>query len=431
MPDKFIIHGGKQLNGTIDVRGSKNAALPILAATILTKERCRINNLPLVLDVYRTIEILEGMGSSVRWVGKRSVDIENKRIKPGRLESDAVRKMRASILFLGPLLARFGKVERMQYPGGCSIGPRPIDVHLKAFEDIGARISLGKNFFSVQMPARPKITRPVILNEFSVTATENLLAFLSSISGSSHIKIAASEPHVRDLAKFLSKMGARINGAGTSTISVHGSDKLRGASHNISSDYIEAGTFAIATLAVGGKVLIRNTPISDLDLVLKKLTTSGADIRIFSDKNIIEVRAASGGLGMHRRKMFIDQVQMLPHPGIPTDLQSVFGVLATQTLGDTLIHEPMYENRLECLRELGKMGAKIKIYDPHRAQVLGPTRLKGAEVTGHDLRGGAALVIAGLAAYGKTVVSGLKHIERGYEDFDVRLRKLGADIKKI
>jgi UDP-N-acetylglucosamine 1-carboxyvinyltransferase len=375
--------------------------------------------------------ILEKLGSSIKWVNKRTIQIENKNISPDNLNGDAVKKMRASILFLGPLLARFGKVEKMQYPGGCSIGPRPIDTHLAAFSDLGAKVILGKKFFSVFFPSENRVPPEVVLNEFSVTATENILAFLSSIPQKIQIKIAAAEPHVADLAKFISKMGAKVSGAGTSVISISGSERLTGASHKITPDYIEAGTFILASLASpksgeairANSVTIKNAPISHLDLFIKKLISGGADIKIDKTKNTLKV---TGG-----KRMTIAKIQTMPYPGIPSDLQSSFGVLATQTAGNTLVHETLYEGRLSYLRELNKMGAKIKILDPHRAIIGGPVKLRGAEVLASDLRGGAALVIAGLIARGTTVVIGAEHIERGYEDLDGRLRKLGADIKKI
>ena len=219
---KFIIGGGKPLRGTIHVRGSKNAALPIIAATLLTHDTCVISNVPRVLDVMRMLEMLIQMGASVKWHGAHTVAIRSKEITPEKLQNDVVKKMRASIMLVGPLLARFGRVRGIQYPGGCSIGPRPIDVHLHAFEDLGARVTRSKDSFSVEFPAANKARTPVILDEFSVTATENILMLLSATAGWGQIKIAASEPHVGDLAQFLSRMGARINGAGTSVISVHG-----------------------------------------------------------------------------------------------------------------------------------------------------------------------------------------------------------------
>ncbi len=426
----FVIHGGNELSGAIEVRGSKNSALPILAATLLTKEKCRIRNLPRVLDVMAMIETLEQIGAKVKWLDKRTIEIENRNIHPANLSKDSVKKMRASILLLGPLLARFGHVEKMRYPGGDKIGARPIDTHLKAFADLGAKVTCGRNFFSVEMSRLRKLPDTVTLQEFSVTATENMLLFLSSIPKTTKLNIAACEPHVRDLAVFLSKMGARIRGAGSSTMRIRGAKKLRGASHKVIPDYIEAGTFLLAALAAGGSVLIKNAPLFDLDLVISTLQTAGADIRLFPKKKTIEIYSLKGARLLNGKRMVIQKIQTLPHPGIPTDLQSAFGVLATQTRGSTLIHDPLYEKRFETLKELRKMGVALKICDSHQALIPGPVKLRGADVTCYDLRGGAALIIAGLAAQGTTIVRDVEHIERGYEDIAGRLRALGADIKK-
>lgn len=430
MSTAFVIRGGKPLSGTIDVYGSKNAALPILAATLLTQEKCRISNVPRVLDVMRILEMLTQMGANVKWRSVHTVEIENKEITPANLKNDVVKKMRASIMLVGPLLARFGCVKGVQYPGGCSIGPRPIDAHLHAFEDLGARVTRMRDSFSVELPADGKIAKVVILDEFSVTATENILMLLSGMRGLRQIKIAASEPHVQDLARFLARMGARVDGAGTSTITVRGAQKLRGASHRVIPDYLEAGTFLLMVLATGGDVRIRNAPAAHLDLVIKKLRAWNADIRVVRGK-FLQVRRSASVRGSGKNAMVIDKVQSLPYPGIPTDLQAAFGVLATQTPGPTLIHEPLYPKRFEYLKELKKMGARVMIQDPHRAKIWGPTALRGSVIWGHDIRGGAALIIAGLAARGKTVVHGAEHVERGYEDLDGRLRALGADIRKV
>lgn len=425
MPTKFLIKGPTRLYGTVDVRGSKNAALPILAATLLTKDRCVIDNLPLVSDIYLALDALKGMGARVAWTGLRRVSIENTHIDPKGLRRDIVKKMRASILFTGPLLARFGAIEEMHYPGGCSIGARPIEAHLAAFVDLGAEVRRDKKSFSISISAEDAVSSPhaVVLSEFSVTATENILMFLSAAAYKKSIRIAAAEPHVIDLAKFLSKMGAKIKGAGTSRIDVYGTKLLKGVTYKIVSDYIEAGTFLIMAAACGGELKITNAPISHLDLVIKKLASGGAKINIDEKSQSLTIRTV--------KRMRLDKIQTLPYPGIPTDLQPILGVFASQTYGKTLIHEALYEKRLESLKELTKMGARVEILDPHRAHVGGPTRLKGGEVHAYDLRSGAALIVAGLVAYGTTIVHGARHVERGYEDLDGRLRKVGAEIKRI
>ncbi len=424
MSTYLVIKGGKRLSGTIPVYGSKNAALPIIAATILTKTPCVIRNIPRVTDVHVMIDALRDMGAKVLWKDRRTVIIENKEIDPDKLSQSAVQKMRASILFCGPLLARFGEVRKMHYPGGCSIGARPIDVHLRSFEDLGAKVIRANNFFSIYREARPRSQNSVVLNEFSVTATENVLLFASAVPEQTTIKIAAAEPHVADLAKFLTKTGARIHGAGTAQISIRGSANLIGATHRIIADYIEAGTFILMALVAGRAIEIKNAPIEHLDLVIKKLRAAGGNIACNHRKKTITVQSG-------RKSLILDKVQIMPYPGIPTDLQSAFGVFAARTVGETLIHEPLYENRFACLKELAKFGVRIKALDPHRAIVHGPTNLNAAEVSGHDLRSVAALVIAGLAAKGTTIVRGAEHVERGYENLEGRLLALGANIKKV
>lgn len=431
MGEYFAINGGNLLSGSIDVRGSKNAALPIIAATILTKEPCVISNVPLVQDVYLILDALLKMGASISWLSERTIAIENKNIDPAKIDKNIVRRMRASVLFIGPLLARFGKVEKMHYPGGCSIGERPIDVHLRAFENLGAEVLRDKDVFTVAFKNPLKTPHTVVLDEFSVTATENLLLLLAGCPSKFVIKIAAAEPHVADTARFIAKMGAGISGAGTFKIKVAGRAILRGARHKIIPDYIEAGTFLLAALSVGGKIRIRNAPASHLDLVIRKLLNFGATI-VFNAKNSeIIVRARPLGLNSRNEKICFDKLQTMPYPGIPTDLQSAFAVFATQTFGETLVHEPLYEKRLLCLQELRKMGAKIRILDPHRAVIFGPTALRGAEIYGKDIRSVAALITAGLAARGATKVYGAEFVKRGYENLDSRLRALGADIKII
>ncbi|MBI1888665.1 MAG: UDP-N-acetylglucosamine 1-carboxyvinyltransferase [Candidatus Spechtbacteria bacterium] len=424
MSTRLIIHGGKEIAGTIDVRGSKNAALPIIASTVLTEEPCRISNVPRVLDVERMLSILERMGGIIKQEGNHTVTIQNKNLDLEALKSDTVKQLRASILFLGPLLRRFGKV-CMRYPGGCKIGARSIDTHLTALRDLGGDVYLGRKYFSVEFGEKASFPNALILKEFSVTATENVMMFLSSVPKTTFLKIAASEPHIQDLAKFLSKMGATIRGAGTSNVVIKGREKLSGASHRIVPDYIEAGTFLLLALCARGNVRIKNAPVSQLDLVLKTLIANGAHINLNERESVIETRGGIEDRGFGK-------IQILPHPGIPTDLQSAFGVLATQTKGSTLIHEPLYEDRFHALRELTKMGASVKILDPHRAMVTGPSKLKGVDgVVIQDLRGGAALVIAALIARGTTVLSNAKEVERGYEDLAGRLRALGADIERV
>ncbi len=419
MPEKFIINGGKPLRGEIEVRGAKNAAFPILAATLLTPEVCEISNLPLIEDVFRMLEIMKSMGSQISWKGERTVRIENKHLDPLKAREDLIGLLRGSVLFLGPLLARFGNVN-FPRPGGCVIGARPIDTHLDGFKQLGVKITKnGKKYLFKKSQAR---SGNVVLNEFSVTATENLILFTSSLSGRTVIKIADGDYQVRELAKFLNKMGVKVEGAGTHEIIIKGCSKLRGVRHRLINDPVEAGTFILTAAATRGNVLVKNVEVDFLELPLKKLKDFGVPYKIIN-RNAVRV--------LPWRKLKIDKIQSLPYPGIPSDLQSAFGVLATQAEGPTLIHDPLYEGRLKYLEELNKMGARIYFADPHRAIINGPNRLLGRELDSFDLRGGAALIIAGLIAKGKTIINNIYQVDRGYERIEERLQKLGADIKRI
>ncbi len=419
MAEKFIINGNRPLKGEIEVRGAKNAAFPILAASLLTKDECLIENLPLIEDLFRMIEILEGMGSKISWVGERSITIRNSQINPLKVREDLVCLLRGSVLFFGPLLSRFGKV-RFPQPGGDIIGARPINTHLDGFSQMG--VSVAKDGDKYLLKAPQKKEKEVVLNEFSVTATENLMLFASLIPGKTIIKTADQDYQVIELAKFLKKMGVKVRGAGTHEIIIEGSKRLKGVKHQLIYDPIEAGTFILTAAATRGNVLVKNVETSFLELPLKKLKDFGIPYQIVG-KKCIRV--------LPWKSLRIDKIQSLPYPGIPSDLQSAFGVLATQAKGSTLIHDPLYEGRLKYLEEINKMGAEIYFADPHRAIINGPTQLYGRELGSFDLRGGAALIIAGLIAKGKTIINNVYQIDRGYERIEERLQQLGADIKRV
>lgn len=420
MAEKFIIHGGKPLKGEIEVRGAKNAAFPILAATLLTKKECVISNLPLIEDIFRVLEILKGMGSQISWLNERTIKINNAHIEPAKLREDLICMLRGSVLFMGPLLARFGKVSFPQ-PGGCIIGARPIDVHLDGFKQMGVGVKRdGKKYYLES--GKIKKEREIILEEFSVTATENLMLFASMFPGKTLIKIADQDYQVQELSKFLRKMGAKVKTTGTHQILIEGSKNLKGAEHRLIFDPIEAGTFIVMAAATRGDVVVKNVETSFLELPLKKLRDFGVPYQMI-DKKTIRI--------LPWEKLNIDKIQSLPYPGIPSDLQSAFGVLATQSPRSTLIHDPLYEGRLKYLEELNRMGAEIYFADPHRAIINGPTRLLGRELDSLDLRGGAALIIAGLIAKGQTVINNIYQIDRGYERIEERLQKLGADIRRV
>ncbi len=417
--EKFVIHGGKPLKGTIEVRGAKNAAFPILVASILTKEDCIVKNLPLVEDVFRTLEILQSMNAKVQWIGERAVKINTKNLNPSKIKKDLVLKLRGSVLFFGPLLARFGKVSLPQ-PGGDIIGARPIHTHLDAFSQLGVKVSKKGSNFEMAFSGKFK-SNEVILNEFSVTATENILLFLSAFSQKITLKIADQDYQVQELIKVLKKMGARIQTQGSHAFRIEGKKNLKGMLHTLMYDPIEAGTFIILAAATKGNVLIKNVEVAFLELFLKKLRDFGVLFQIIG-KNVRVVPAKS---------IVIDKIQSFIYPGIHSDLQSPLGVLATQTKGSTLLHDPLYEGRLKYLEELTKMGAEIYFSDPHRAIINGPTKLRGSDLGTFDLRGGAALIIAALIAEGKSTINNIYQVDRGYEKIEERLQKLGADIKRV
>src|SRR3989338_6877710 len=422
--ERFIMHGGNPLKGEIDVRGAKNASFPALAAAILTKEDCIIRNLPLIEDVFCTIEILKSMGAKVEMQGPRTVKVNTRNLDPSTIDKQAVLRFRGSVLFYGPLLARFGKV-RLPQPGGCIIGARPIDTHLDAFSQLGVKIHPYRQGFELEFSGKFK-TNEVVLNEFSVTATENILLFAALRKERITIKIADLDYQVQELMHVLQKMGAWVRLAGLHEISIRGKQHLNGFTHTLIPDPIEAGTFIVLAVGTKGNVLVKNVPFRFLHFFFKKLKDFGADFKILPrSSRIADVRIKPA------TKLVIDKIQSFIYPGIPSDLQSVFGVLATQTRGSTLLHDPLYEGRLKYLEELNKMGAEIYFTDPHRAIINGPTKLRGADLGAFDLRGGAALIMASLMAEGKSTLSNIYQVDRGYERIEERLQKLGADIKRV
>jgi len=418
--EKFIINGGKPLEGEIEVMGSKNATTPILSACLLTKEECIIDNVPRITDVMNMIKILQSMGVEVERIGERTVRVKaGDNVDPEKMDFAIVGHMRSSVLLLGSLLARFHKF-KIKQPGGCIIGARPIGTHFEALEALGAVITQDESYY--YLDADRLIGKRIVLKEFSVTATENLMMAATLAEGTTTIRTAAIEPHVQDLARFLRKMGANIQGGSFHTIEIQGVDKLHGAKHTIQPDPIEAGTFAIAAGATKGDVLIKNIVPDDLDLVLEKLREAGILFDIEGGKNL-HIRPTSK-LGE------LAKIEARTYPGLPTDLQAPFGVLATQTPGNTLIHDTLYEGRMNYINELNKMGANAVICDPHRAIITGPTPLYGKDITSYDLRAGATMIIAALLAQGQSTLSGIEQVDRGYEAIEERLQKLGADIRR-
>lgn len=419
MEEKFIIQGGKPLIGEVEIRGAKNAAFPILTASLLTKETCVIDNIPLIEDVFKMIKILEQMGAKISWTGKRKIEINSSKVRPSKIPFNLVGCFRGSILLLGGLLSRFNRV-KIPSPGGCVIGTRPIDTHLDAFEQAGVRVFPESKFYRFEKRKQDK-SLEIVLKEISVTATENMLLFAATNPKKTVIKIADQDYQVQDLIKVLEKMGVEIKNLKIRELEIIGKKRLKGFKHTIMYDPIEAGTFIIATLATKGQVTIKNAELSFLSLFLKRLKDFGANFRIIDSKTIKVLPS---------KKLKIDKIQSLPYPGIHSDLQPELGVLATQTKGATMIHDPLFDARLRYLNEINKMGADIIFCDPHRAIVYGPSQLQGIEMPSSDLRAGAAMIIAGLIAKGTTVIHNVYQIDRGYEKIEQRLQRLGADIKR-
>jgi UDP-N-acetylglucosamine 1-carboxyvinyltransferase len=415
---QFIIEGGKKLEGDIWVSGAKNAALPIIAATLLTDEQCVLNNVPRISDVETILNILKSLGSAVAWTGEHQLTICNKNATLHHPDYHLVKSLRASVLFLGSFLARFHAID-MTEPGGCIIGNRPLDTHIHGLSKLGARIEKKNGTYTISSDGLRGTE--VVLLEASVTATENILMAAVRAQGTTVIKNAAYEPHVQDVVSFLQKLGADISGNGTSVLVVHGVSQLHGAMHTIIPDTIEAGTFLILGIANKGKLRIHNIVPEHMDVVLEKLRVMGARFDIDSAESTLSVTSH----GIIRSA----KIDARPYPGIPTDLQSIFGVLATQAQGTTLIWDTLFEGRMGYIQELVRMGANAVICDPHRVLITGPTPLYGQEIRGFDLRAGAAMIIAGLIARGRTVINGAEIVDRGYERMCERLQEIGAEIE--
>jgi UDP-N-acetylglucosamine 1-carboxyvinyltransferase len=414
--DRLLIDGGRRLEGRIPVSGSKNAALPILIATLLTDDPCVVENCPTGLrDIGTTVRLLESLGKKVRVEGS-TVRVEAAGSLKTQAPYDIVKQMRASVLAAGPLLARFGLV-RVPIPGGCAIGLRPIDIHLKGFESMGARRIADQGDIIMSAP-HLKATK-VALRFPSVGATENLMMAAAVTPGRTVITGAAREPEIEDLAAFLVQLGAKATGAGTSTVVVEGKARLHGARHRVISDRIEAGTFLIAAAAARGRVRVLGAQAEHLEAVLAALRKTGAKIR--SGKDWIEI-------SMERRPKSV-AVKTAPHPGFPTDLQAPWMALMTLASGFTKVRETVFENRFMHAAELARMGAQIAV-SGSAAVVAGVEELSGAPIMASDLRAGAALLIAALAAKGRTVISRVYHIDRGYEAVERKLARVGARVER-
>jgi UDP-N-acetylglucosamine 1-carboxyvinyltransferase len=359
------------------------------------------------------------MGAEINWLGERKISVRAGDIRPEKIDIEKVKLLRSSILLLGPLSARFNKF-KLYHPGGCVIGKRPVGTHFRALEKLGVNIWEDKKKYIID--AKNKKTGRVVLGEMSVTATENAMMLAAGMPGKTIIKICACEPHVEDLGKFLIAMGAKIKGLGTHTLEIAGLKKLHGAKHEIIPDANEAATFLIMGVATGSPIKVKNAREEHLDLVLEKLKEFGADFKI--NKNYIEVAPA-------KKLKAVSKLDTRTYPGIPSDVQAPFGILATQAEGQTLMHDTLFEGRFNYIGEIKRMGANAKVLDMHQVMIVGPTKLRGNGIKSFDLRAGASLIIAALLASGKTIIKDIYQVDRGYEKIEERLQKLGADIKRV
>ena len=417
---KFLIQNSGPLNGEVYISGAKNAVLPIMAAALLTGETCRINDVPDLRDVEVMKGILTSLGAETRSTEDSVLEINVDEIHTNEADYELVGTMRASFLVMGPLLARTGRA-KVHIPGGCSIGARPIDLHLKGFEALGAKVIQKESYVEAVAPKGGLVGASVYLDFPSVGATENIMIAAAGATGNSYIENAAEEPEIVDLANFLNKMGAKIKGAGTDTIKIEGVKSFRGCNHFVIPDRIEAGTFMLAGAITRGEILVKNVVPDHVKPLTAKLRECGV---------IVEM----GDEGMYvvadRKNLTSTNIKTLPYPGFPTDLQSPFMAFLTTVEGSSQVNETVFENRFMHVAELNRMGANIKI-DGNRAFIPGNTRLEGAQVIATDLRAGAALVLAGLAASGTTELSEIYHIERGYEKFITKFKGLGSTIFRI
>lgn len=414
--EKFVVKGGRCLHGEVEISGAKNATVGIIPAVILSDEPCILENVPDISDVSISLRILYEMGAQVQTISRNTFRIDASRINNFCVPYESARQMRASYYFLGALLGKFNKA-RVSMPGGCPLGDRPIDQHLKAFSALGANCNLDHGMIDVT--ADSLRGNQIYLDVVSVGATMNAMLAAVKAKGLSIIENAAKEPHIVDLANFLNSMGADIMGAGTDVIKIRGVDYLRGTTYSVIPDQIEAGTFMVAAAATGGDVLVKNVIPKHLESITNKLEKIGVNIEEFDDS----VRVWVDG------PLVKTNIKTMPHPGFPTDMQPQMATLLTLAEGTSIITEGVWEQRFRYVDELRRMGADISV-DGKVAVIEGTGCLQGAPVKACDLRAGAALIIAGLAATGVTEVEDIHHIERGYDNLDKKLQMLGADIVK-
>ena len=418
--NKFVVNGGKPLNGEVTISGAKNAAVAIIPGVILCDEPCRIENIPNISDVALIGTILKEMGAIVKRVNKSTLDIDPRHIRTHEATTDLVRGMRASYYLLGALLGRYGKA-KVLLPGGCNFGVRPIDQHLKGFEALGCDHEILDGAIDIKCREGKLKGNNIYLDVVSVGTTINLMLAAVKAEGLTVIENCAKEPHVVDLANFLNSMGADVRGAGTDVIKIRGVEYLHGVTYSIIPDQIEAGTYMAAAAATRGRVTVKNITPKHLDSITAKLREIGCDIEEFDEAVTVDAR---------NKNLTRCNIKTMPHPGFPTDCQPQFVAMLTSCNGTSIINENVWDNRYQYISELQRMDAKISV-EGRLAIIEGGTPLKPAQVKATDLRAGAAMIIAALTADGTTVISNIHFIERGYEEVVEKFQQLGADIKKV
>ena len=414
-----MIRGGKPLFGEVEISGFKNAAVAIIPAALLVDGVCRIENIPQISDVTLCLRILENLGAGVRSINPHTVEIDCTHIRSTRTSYDLARKIRASYYLIGSLLGRFGQAE-VAMPGGCNFGVRPIDQHVKGFTAMGAKVVVEGGFIHASAETGRLHGANIYLDVVSVGATMNIMMAAVLAEGNTVIENAAKEPHIVDLANFLNSMGASIRGAGTDTIKIKGVSHLTGGTYAIIPDQIEAGTYMAAVAATGGQILVKNIIPKHMDCITAKLQECGVEVEELDDTLLVR---RTGPLQK-------TNVKTMPYPGFPTDMQPQITAVLSLAQGTSLVTESVWNNRYRYVDELKRMGASIQV-DDRTAVVEGVDHLTGAPIQAYDLRAGAALVIAALAAHGESEISCVQYIERGYEDIVAKLRALGADIRSV
>lgn len=415
---KYIVTGQIQLKGDVTVSGSKNAALPILCASLMADTPSELTNVPDIADIHNLLKIFNELGVKTEFV-ENTLKIDPSGFKNNEVTSSLICSMRASILLLAPMLYRFGKV-RLPFPGGCVLGKRPVYSHTKAFESLGVKVL--DQEYGINLEIEKLKSARIVMPEMTVTGTENAVMLAVITPGKTEIRLGASEPHVQDLCHFLNMMGAKISGIGGHFLEIEGVNSLKGGNYKITGDYLEAGTLAIAGVVTKGELTINGIETSQLDSFWEKLSETGAKFELSENSVKILPTQHINSINMLRTAVY---------PSFPTDLQAPFAVLLTQADGESRIFETLFEGRLQYLFELEKMGAKVKILNPHVAKIYGPTKLKGIPISSLDIRAGAAMVLASLCAEGTTEISNINYIHRGYENFDGKLRSLGAQIIQL